>query len=106
MTPNTSKVTLHADSSTHIDVNRIIVADTSQMTSFEGFFQDDIQLTSVSIPADFAPNATNMNGFFQSCLNMKTVNLPDNFAPNATSFEAFLYNCSNLSSFEYSGDFG
>ena len=64
LTPNTSKVTLHADNSTHIDVNKIIVADTSQMTSFEAFFAEDKQLTSVSFPPNFAPNAINVEAFF------------------------------------------
>ena len=64
LTPNTSKVTLHADHSTHIDVNKIIVADTSQMTDFEAFFAEDKQLTSFTFPENFAPNAINMNSFF------------------------------------------
>ena len=104
--PNTSKVTLHSDGSTHIDVNRIIVADTSQMTSFDGFFAEDKKLTSVSFPADFAPNAINMNGFFYQCNSIKNINIPPNFAPNATTFENFCYSCTSLSSFEYSEDFG
>ena len=104
--PNTSKITLHSDDSTHIDVNRIIVADTSQMTSFDGFFAEDKKLTSVSFPADFAPNAINMNSFFYECNSIKNINIPPNFAPNATKFNKFCYSCSSLSSFEYSEDFG
>ena len=80
LTPNTSKVTLHADHSTHIDVNKIIVADTSQMTDFEAFFAEDKQLTSFTFP--------------------------ENFAPNATKFVNFCYFCNNLTSFEYAEDFG
>ena len=106
LTPNTSKVTLHADNSTHIDVNKIIVADTSQMTDFEAFFAEDKQLTSVSFPENFAPNAINMNSFFYQCNAIKNINIPKNFAPNATKFVNFCYNCNNLTSFEYAEDFG
>ena len=104
--PNTSKITLHSDDSTHIDVNRIIVADTSQMTSFGGFFAEDKNLTSVSFPADFAPNAIDMSSFFYQCNKIKNINIPPNFAPNATIFDNFCYSCNSLSSFEYSEDFG
>ena len=104
--PNTSKITMHSDDSTHIDVNRIIVADTSQMTSFDGFLQSDINLTSVGFPPNFAPNATNVNSFFRECRSLKNINIPENFAQNATSFKFFCSECWNLSSFEYSEDFG
>ena len=104
--PNTSELALHSYSSTHIDVNRIIVADTSQMTSFDGFLENNGNMTSVTFPPNFAPNATNVNSFFRECNSIKNINIPPNFAPNATTFDFFCYSCSNLSSFEYSEDFG
>ena len=104
--PNTSELALHSYSSTHIDVNRIIVADTSQMTSFDGFLENNANMTSVNFPPNFAPNATNMNSFFRECRSLKNINIPPNFAPNATSFDFFCYSCNSLSSFEYSEDFG